>query len=432
MITNADALLMVYDQSWPNLNLTYAFPTNASNYAAGYGLLDERDTFAPIDPDSHAVFVEAFSRYAEVSGLTFTQAAPGQSADIDIATSTARSVAWAYFPGGLPAAGDIWINTQNSVFDSLVSPPAAYDGLYFFTAVLHELGHAMGLLHGHDVLSADVDGGEHTIMTYRSYVGDPTADFYTNAPGHYAQSIMALDIAAIQAMYGANYNHMAGDTLYEFDPDTGQIRRDGEVFNNPAENIIFTTLWDGNGNDTLDFSEYTTSLVIDLEPGAGSNLDAFGDAQRASLGAVNDAPFHFYVALAPDDDERALFENAIGGTSSDTFSGNAANNAFNGGLGLDRYTGFGGSDIAYGSVAELAGDRFTDFTAEDMVVIEGFEGEVTANIVGGGIGLELDFGGETFALLWPRQGQRCSLKQVSASSPMTAGPIGSLAVMRMT
>ena len=84
---------------------------------------------------------------------------------------------------------------------------------------------------------------------------------------------MMLDIAAIQYMYGANYNTNAGNTVYTFSTTTGEMFIDGVGQGTPEINRIFRTIWDGNGVDTYDLSNYTTDLNIDLAPGGWSVFD---------------------------------------------------------------------------------------------------------------------------------------------------------------
>ena len=68
-------------------------------------------------------------------------------------------------------------------------------------------------------------------------------------------------------MYGANYNTNSGNTVYKWSPTTGQMSINGVGQGAPAGNKIFMTIWDGGGNDTYDFSNYTTNLSVDLQPG---------------------------------------------------------------------------------------------------------------------------------------------------------------------
>ena len=56
-------------------------------------------------------------------------------------------------------------------------------------------------------------------MSYRSYIGAPTSGGYTNGACGYPQTLMMYDIAAMQHMYGANFNFNAGNTVYKWDPN---------------------------------------------------------------------------------------------------------------------------------------------------------------------------------------------------------------------
>src|SRR5947209_12141348 len=88
-------------------------------------------------------------------------------------------------------------------------------GSYHDTAgVMHELGHALGLKHGHvaqaahgvifPALAADHDSYEYSVMTYQQFPDD-SAGNGDSAPDH-ATTYMQDDIAALQYLYGANYS----------------------------------------------------------------------------------------------------------------------------------------------------------------------------------------------------------------------------------
>ena len=54
------------------------------------------------------------------------------------------------------------------------------------------------------------------------YVGAPDIPVPGDTQAHsFAQSLMMLDIAAIPYMYGANFNHNSGNTVYTFSTTTG-------------------------------------------------------------------------------------------------------------------------------------------------------------------------------------------------------------------
>ncbi len=152
--------------------------------------------------------------------------------------------------------------------------------------MMHETGHALGLKHPHEVrgsfgaMPLDHDSLEYTVMSYRSYVGASTASGYTNSSVSYPQTLMMYDITALQSMYGANYSTFSGDTVYKWSTTTGEMFIDGVGQGAPAGNKIFMTVWDGGGNDTYDFSNYTTNL--DRQPESGSMDDRLHHTARHS------------------------------------------------------------------------------------------------------------------------------------------------------
>ena len=179
-------------------------------------------------------------------------------------------------------------------------------------------------------------------MSYRSYTGESTSG-YTNGAFGYPQTLMMYDIAAIQYMYGANFNFNAGNTVYKWSPTTGQEFINGVAQTAPGGNTIFMTIWDGGGNDTYDFSNYTTSLKIDLQPGSWTTAST---GQLADLGNGHVAIGNIANALLYQNNPTSLIENAIGGSGNDTVTGYTANNALTGGAGNDTIDGLSGTDTA--------------------------------------------------------------------------------------
>ena len=169
-----------------------------------------------------------------------------------------------YYPGIVQRGGDAWFNVDQPRFNNVQVGDSAY------YVVLHELGHTVGLKHGHandrpgptmDLLPDDVDSFEFSVMTYHHYIGAPDVPVAGDTPnGSFPQSLMMYDIAAIQYMYGANFNYNSGNTVYTFSPTTGEMFVNGVGQGTPEDNHIFRTIWDGNGVDTYDLSNYTTDL----------------------------------------------------------------------------------------------------------------------------------------------------------------------------
>lgn len=258
--------------------------------------------------------------------------------------------------------GDTWFKNDGQ-FDNPVL------GNFADFTILHELGHAMGLKHGHEdgllsedfpdfieevltgvsgpILDDSVNSIEFTVMTYRSAPGGPNS--LQAEAGGFSQSLMMLDIQAIQYMYGANFGHNAGDTTYTWDPSTGTMSVDGVAQRTPEINRIFMTIWDGDGNDTYDLSGYSTSVSINLLPGEWTITsqdqlaDLNGGSRASGLARGNIANARLY-----QDDTRSLIENAIGGGGDDTLTGNDADNTLTGNGGNDTLTGALGNDMLNG------------------------------------------------------------------------------------
>jgi serralysin len=144
-------------------------------------------------------------------------------------------------------------------------------------------------------------------------------------------------------MYGANYTTNSGSTVYSWSATTGEMFVNGVGMGAPAGNKIFMTIWDGGGNDTYDFSNYTTNLKVDLNPGGWTTAST---TQLASLGSGHYAAGNIANALLYKGNTASLIENAVGGSGSDNLIGNVADNKFTGGRGNDVMDGGAGNDTA--------------------------------------------------------------------------------------
>lgn len=338
--------------------VTFSFPDSASDYERNYGSGEPKARgFQQISAAEQAVIFYAVNLVESYTLLDLSYAGTN-GADIRIAMSSAANpTSYAYYPGSGPG-GDVWIGTGYSGYRS------PKKGDYYFDTHLHEFGHALGLKHSQEkggpanvAVPSAHDDLEYTVMSYRSYVGGSTTSGYTNEAYGYPTTYMINDILALQTMYGANYSTNSGDTVYTWNPATGEYSIDGVGQGAPGANRVFMSIWDGGGNDTYDLSNYTTAVSIDLNPGGYTITST---TQLAYLGSGHYAHGNVYNAYLYNDNPASYIENAIGGSGNDTLVGNAVANRLDGGAGNDTLTGNGGNDVF---VYEGGADTITDFAA---------------------------------------------------------------------
>jgi Ca2+-binding RTX toxin-like protein len=379
--------------SFPNLITQY--PADLATYATGTNLVGGtvshfeqataalqdtarsvlRNQFAAV---SSVVFLE---RPAATAQNYYTSAADNQQGGVDISIGMAdlTSGGYALQPGSLTRAGDVWFDSWTDAGARSTRFDVITLGDNDYRVVMHEIGHALGLRHPHEgnvgsdlaptlVLPSNRDFMDYSLMSYRMYEGHTgfTDANYTSGVETFgfAQSLMMLDIQALQWMYGANFTTAEiGNTAYTFSSTTGEMFINGVGQGVPGANRIYRTVWDGGGVDTYDLSNYSTNLAIDLSPGGHS---IFSTAQLAIVNTATGltATGNLFNALQFQGDSRSLIENATGGSGNDTITGNAANNVLSGnagndtldgGAGVDKLLGGAGNDtIFYDAADDLA------------------------------------------------------------------------------
>lgn len=401
---------------WNQTSITYSDTDSSADYQPGYnsdqngnGISAQNEAFSQFTAQQMVAFHSALNQsvYTQLSGaggfsvegftnLSVTYNGAGTSnSTIRAANSGDAGTAYAFYPSNAVTGGDTFFgNTYDNTTNSLKNPVA---GNYAWHTMIHELGHSLGLKHGHEAggpgntaVPAAYNSIEFTVMTYSSYIGDNTGGYDYEQWGA-PQTYMMIDILALQTMYGADFTINSGNTVYTWDPTNGNSYVDGVLAIDPGANRIFSTIWDGNGVDTYNLSNYTTNLRIDLRPGENSTFSA---AQLAFLGGGPNGGFargNVFNAFQFNGDARSLIENANGGSGNDTITGNDAANTLNGNGGNDTLLGGSGVDILNGGDGDdrLDGGLFADSSfggnGNDTFIIKGSD---IADNVDGGAGID--------------------------------------------
>ena len=226
-------------------------------------------------------------------------------------------------------------------------------GSYYYITFTHELGHAMGLKHPHNIINGNPlfpgvaenvsdDGGDnglnaapYTVMTYN----DVDANIYTPESSTYygqLETLGAFDIAAIQYLYGPNTNAGSGDTTYYLDNST---------LNG------YHCIWDNSGTDTISAENSDESTTIDLRNATLENAEGGG-------GFVSDLDSEYLgYTIAYNSTGTAVIENAIGSDFADVITGNSEANRLDGKAGADDMAGGTGDDTY---LVDNTGDDVTE------------------------------------------------------------------------
>lgn len=305
-------------------------------------------TGAEVWDEEVAAMNAAMSSFEAVCNIDFRSVASQGEADLVWASVDALDaggsdvLGWANPPGeGLVdgvAQSLVAINWE--AYDPASGTTMLKRGGYDFTTFIHELGHAVGLAHPHDdgggsglfpgVTSEEdlgdfgMNQGLYTMMSYNSGWATGPQGASPSLTWGFEGGPMALDIAALQVLYGANMSYRAGDTTYNL-PGANQV------------GTFYSCIWDAGGTDQILGASARRNTIdlraatLEVGPGGG------GWVSHA-------AGIHGGFTIA----KGAVIENARGGGLADTLTGNGVANTLGGLAGNDRLDGLNGKDVLIG------------------------------------------------------------------------------------
>lgn len=377
------------------------------------------------DPEFGALTASGFNGYEQAqiwsifegieafAAIDFEVTTNRAAADLQIATSALPAVSggtllgFYYFPGG-PGYGFLnnsfpgWTGAAGGTLDA---------GGFMYGVAIHEFGHGLGLGHPHDSgagtavlqgVSSASDRGDFglnaapfTQMSYNEgWIGNPAGlASSTSSMGHMA-TFGALDIAALQAMYGANETHAAGDDVYLLDASN-------------AAGAQYAAIWDTGGVDALVY-QGDDDAFIDLRAATlqyefgGGGFMSYVDGVIAGRTIANGVVIENAETGGGDDQLRgnaaanaliagAGADDVFGGADDDILDGGAGDDALDGGAGDDILIGGAGRDVIQGGdggdrfvyaaaaespVSSAGRDRLTDFSAGDLIDLSAIDADM--------------------------------------------------------
>ena len=313
---------------WATTNLYYILTTDYENWS-------ENELF---------LIKHAFSQYEKVSKLKFIKTTSWDKADIEIKRKfqhpvNKNIVGSSYGPSYYGAEVIIYAGSYKSNNNSDDYPTGGYVGGWDYATFIHELGHAVGLMHPHEKVEGSIamEGIEYdwktgsftsnnransfpfTVMSYNDVTSRYTPGWTLNYG--YMSSLGPIDIAALQSVYGKNEKYNILDTIYELPNYSGQ-------------EIGWQTINDSGGIDTISAENSKDNVIIDLN--ASDILK--NDGSGLKLSTQKNIWGGFSVASGSD------IENVIGGKYDDKIYENELANKIDGGEGIDTVYTLGRND----------------------------------------------------------------------------------------
>lgn len=277
----------------------------------------------------------AFSQYERVTKLKFIETNSWDKADIEIKRKNQHPtnkniVGSSYGPSYYGAEVIIYAGSYKSNNNSDDYPKGGYVGGWDYATFIHEIGHAVGLMHPHEKVEGSIamEGIEFdwtnntfsknnranafpfTVMSYNDVTSRYTPGWTLNYG--YMSTLGPVDIAALQSVYGKNEDYNGNNTIYKLPSTSGK-------------EIAWESIYDTGGIDTISSENATNNTVINLNDSDVTKNDGSGleiSNQKNVWGGSTVA-------------SGVKIENAIGGKFNDNIYENKLSNVIDGKAGID-------------------------------------------------------------------------------------------------
>jgi serralysin len=296
---------------------------------------------------------EALKLWSDVIGVRFVEVTSGGQITFD--DDEEGAFADGVWSDGITRSAHVNVSTQWLV-------DYRENGLesYAFQTYVHEIGHALGLGHAGDYNGEGTypfdsvyenDGWPMSVMSYFDQVD---SSYYASRQFSplYVVTPMLADIQAMSILYGLSTTTRTGDTVYGFNSTAGR-----DVFNAVAYPNVAYTIFDSGGTDTLDYSGFSMTQVIDLSSEVFFNVGGRSGNVVIARGTV--------------------IENAVGGSGSDVLYGNGVGNLLVGNAGDDQLFAHEGDDSLRGGGGN---DSLFGHNGLDTVYYDDARAGVTVNL----------------------------------------------------
>ena len=349
----------------------FNFPETMPGYIANNKL---SDGYTKFNDSQKTAARQALTEIGKSIGITFVENTISDAGNtISFANNNqANSAGYAFYPDYFSTSRDVFMNQKSSGMLSML------DGTYSVYALIHEIGHSLGLKHPFDELDADGKVGDAPYLQGTEDASNWTVMSYVSNANQYHLKLQDLDIAALQYIYGPSTTARTGADTY--------------TISETSTNFI----WDGGGTDKINAAASSKAVTIYLEPGYWGYV---GSAKADAITTAGQITVNFGSQI----------ENLDGSSLEDGLYGNGLANAINGNAGADTITGGGGNDTIDGGAGQ------------DTVVYALSAGSYTVSAITGGFKIVAKNGTEGTDTLYNVETLKFANKTVVAADFVAAG-----------